>query len=96
MPHKELLHSAGGHGAQPTEREERMNPDTLLLELEARHAHLCEELAALERALRELRVAAEVCPQCGGTGERWVRGGLYGELQRRSCPSGCAPLMPRN
>jgi hypothetical protein len=39
----------------------------------------------VERRLRELRTAAELCPLCGGSGERWARGGLYGETQRRSC-----------
>lgn len=56
------------------------------MELEQRHTRLCEELASVEARLRELRTAADVCPQCGGLGERWVRGGLYGELQRRACP----------
>lgn len=60
--------------------------EAVLVELEERHDRLCDELAALERRLRELRTAAEVCAQCGGLGERWVRGGLYGEMQRRPCP----------
>lgn len=60
-------------------------PEALLEELEERHARLCEELAGVERRLRELRTAAELCPLCGGSGERWVRGGLYGETQRRPC-----------
>ncbi len=61
--------------------------EALLFDLEERHAQLCRELAVLERRLRDLRMAAEVCTQCGGTGQRWVRGGLYGELQPRPC--GC-------
>jgi len=60
-------------------------PDALLFELEERHTRLCEEIAALEKRLRQLRTQAEVCPLCGGGGTRWVRGGLYGELQQRPC-----------
>jgi hypothetical protein len=60
--------------------------ETALMELEERHTRLCEELAEVEARLRQLRTAADVCPLCGGLEERWVRGGLYGELQRRPCP----------
>lgn len=60
--------------------------EAVLFDLEQRHTSLCEELAAVEARLRDLRTAADVCPLCGGLGERWVRGGLYGELQRRPCP----------
>jgi hypothetical protein len=62
------------------------DPEAMLMDLEARHAALCLQLAELEKRLRTLRTAAELCPQCGGAGERWIRGGLYGELQRRPCP----------
>lgn len=58
----------------------------VLFELEERYGRLCAELAEVEARLRQLRTAAEVCPMCGGSGERWVRGGLYGELQQRPCP----------
>lgn len=57
----------------------------MLFELESRHARLCAELAELEERLRELRTAADLCPLCGGAGVRWVRGGLYGEVQQRPC-----------
>lgn len=59
--------------------------DSLLFELENRCAALREELAALELRLRELRIAAELCPRCGGAGQVTVRGGLYGELHQRRC-----------
>lgn len=61
-------------------------PDALLFELEERYSALCVEMASVELRLRELRTAAEVCPLCGGGGQRWVRGGLYGEMQQRPCP----------
>jgi hypothetical protein len=56
--------------------------------LEQRRACLCNELARLERRIRTLRHRAEACPHCGGTGSRWVRGGLYGELQPIACTCG--------
>ena len=59
--------------------------DDALYRLEARHEQLYAELKAVEARLRELRTAADLCPECGGSGERWVRGGIYGELQRRPC-----------
>lgn len=59
--------------------------ETVLFELEERYAKLCAELAVVEGRLRQLRTAADVCPLCGGTGQRWVRGGLYGEMQQRLC-----------
>ena len=59
--------------------------DALLFELEERHARLCAELNEVERRLRELRTAADLCPLCGGAGMRWLPGGLYGELQQRPC-----------
>ena len=59
--------------------------EAILFRLEERHTRLCEELTAVEAQLRELRTAAEICPDCGGTGQRWVRGGFYGEIQRRPC-----------
>jgi len=74
----------------PRGREGRTSPaEELLFSLEARHASLCAELAELEARLRTLRTAAEVCELCGGAGERWIRGGLYGELHRKPCP--CQP-----
>lgn len=63
-------------------------PERLLFDLEDHHARLCGELAALESRLRVLRTEADLCPLCGGGGLRWVRGGLYGELQQRPCPCG--------
>ena len=60
--------------------------EAVLFALEERHARLCAELADVERRLRALRTAAEVCPACGGAGQRWIRGGLYGEIQQRPCP----------
>lgn len=60
--------------------------ESVLAQLEERHHHLCTELTRLERQLREIRTAAELCPQCGGTGQRLMRGGLYGELQGHPCP----------
>ena len=77
-----------GGEAVPHLRHEPDNSDGLdsvLLELEARHQRLCEELVALESRLRLLRTAADLCPLCGGGGTRWVRGGLYGEAQQRPC-----------
>jgi len=59
--------------------------EAALFELEERRAHLCAELAVVEERLRELRMVAEVCPLCGGSGMRTTRGGLYGELQQRPC-----------
>ncbi len=56
-----------------------------LFELQRRHDALCAELIEVEERLRRLRSAAELCVHCGGEGERWVRGGLYGEMQRRPC-----------
>ncbi len=59
--------------------------EELLFHLEERYAALCTELQALEERLRVLRTAADVCALCGGVGERWIRGGLYGELRRKAC-----------
>ena len=73
-------------GAQPARGHESPEADRALLELEARYADLCRELAEVEKRLRVLRTAADLCELCGGTGERWVRGGLYGEAQQRPCP----------
>jgi hypothetical protein len=56
-----------------------------LYRLEARHEQLLAELKSVEAQLRKLRMAADLCPECGGSGERWVRGGIYGEQQRRPC-----------
>ena len=72
-------------GAALRDRSPAVNPETLLHELEERHGRLCLELAELETRLRELRTAADLCPLCGGAGERWIRGGLYGESQKRPC-----------
>jgi hypothetical protein len=60
-------------------------PDGVLLELEEQHARLTAELAAVELRLREVRTTANLCPNCGGTGRRRTRGGLYGETQDRPC-----------
>ena len=57
-----------------------------LFQLERRYEELCNELATVEARLRQLRMAADLCPICGGSGQRVTRGGLYGELQRRKCP----------
>ena len=74
----------------PSERSaEEGGLEAALFRLEERYARQCEELAALEAQLRALRTAAEICPECGGTGQRWIRGGFYGEIQRRPC--GCQP-----
>lgn len=62
-----------------------VDPEQALMDLEARHERLCEELTEVEQRLRQLRTAADLCPLCGGSGSRWVRGGLYGEMQRRPC-----------
>jgi hypothetical protein len=59
--------------------------DTLLFEMENRCAALRAELAELELRLRGLRIAADLCPLCGGAGRVTVRGGLYGELHQRPC-----------
>lgn len=61
------------------------NSDTLLFEMENRCAALRAELAELELRLRGLRIAADLCPRCGGAGRVTVRGGLYGELHQRPC-----------
>jgi len=60
-------------------------PENILFELENRYASLRSELVAVEKRLREVRTAAELCPECGGSGQRWSRGGLYGEFQTRPC-----------
>lgn len=60
--------------------------ERLLFQLEQRYSELCEELARVETQLRRLRTDADLCPMCGGSGQRVTRGGLYGELQRRPCP----------
>jgi excinuclease UvrABC ATPase subunit len=59
--------------------------DTLLFELENRCAALRAELTELEARLRKLRIAADLCPRCGGAGRVNVRGGLYGEVHQRPC-----------
>lgn len=81
MPAQELSGTALAAVRRPGPRD----PEELLLELEERHSRLCSELAEVEKELRRLRTAADVCPLCGGSGERWLRGGLYGELQRHPC-----------
>jgi len=57
----------------------------MIFELEHRCEVLRAELAGLEARLRELRIAADLCPLCGGVGRRPVRGGLYGEVCHRRC-----------
>jgi len=72
---------------QPGLAELPANEDPLnviLLELEDDRSHLSAQLEQLDSRLRQLRVG-EVCPLCGGTGHRRMRGGLYGELQQRPC-----------
>ena len=66
----------------------------VLAELSAREERLEAELAEIQRELRRLRTAADLCALCGGTGQRRRRGGLYGELQvvACSCPA-AAPLQ---
>jgi hypothetical protein len=68
--------------SEPAPPEDTLN--TILLELEDNRSHLTAQLRALDSRLRLLRVG-EVCPLCGGTGRRRLRGGLYGELQQRPC-----------
>ena len=53
--------------------------------LAARETALEEELTQVQSELRRLRTAADICPDCGDTGRRRVRGGLYGELQFKAC-----------
>lgn len=67
---------------EPPASEDPLN--TILLELEDDRSHLSEQLEQLDSRLRQLRVG-EVCPLCGGTGRRPMRGGLYGELQQHPC-----------
>lgn len=77
------LHSAAAPSGRVIPSEQ--NLESVLFELEERYGKLCAELAGVEARLRQLRTAADVCPLCGGTGQRWVRGGLYGEMQQRPC-----------
>jgi hypothetical protein len=56
-----------------------------LLELEARHDRLKAELTDVARQLRAILTASAVCPRCGSSGTRQVRGGLYGELLSVPC-----------
>lgn len=72
-------------GPEDREFSGDQSPERLLLALEARYSELEAELLETRARLRELRVAADLCPTCGGTGNRRVRGGLYGELQLRKC-----------
>lgn len=69
----------------PTGAAEPTGSDSLLFEMESRCEALRTELAALELRLRELRIAADLCPRCGGAGQVKVRGGLYGEVHHRPC-----------
>lgn len=62
------------------------SPEARMAQLEERHTQLRTELALVERQMREICLAASVCPLCGGSGMREVRGGLYGELQSQPCP----------
>ena len=71
--------------APETSRPEETGAEHRLFELEQRYSDLCEELSRVEKELRRLRTAADLCPLCGGAGKRLVRGGLYGELQQRLC-----------
>jgi hypothetical protein len=59
--------------------------DRLLGRLEERRESLLRELQSVEARLRELRTLPELCPLCEGTGQRWIRGGLYAELQQLPC-----------
>lgn len=56
-----------------------------LLALEERALCLRAELLLIEARLRELRRADGSCPNCGGTGMRSRRGGLYGEQYEVPC-----------
>jgi len=60
-------------------------PTEALAALTEREASLESELAAVQREMRRLRTAADLCPDCGGSGRRRVRGGLYGEVQHVVC-----------
>jgi hypothetical protein len=79
--------------SQPCERvepstgsvSELPSSDAAIFELEHRSELLRTELAGLEERLRQLRIAADLCPLCGGVGRRPVRGGLYGEVCHRLC-----------
>jgi len=87
MPHSELAESRAlaGEGGQAAAA------DQVLLELERQRVRLLSELDAVDRRLFLFRTA-DPCPLCGGEGRRWIRGGLYGELQPRPCS--CLPADP--
>ena len=76
-----LAERPGGNG----EGSEASVSDRLLFDLENRCAALRAELTELEAQLRELRIAADLCPRCGGAGRVMVRGGLYGEVHQVPC-----------
>jgi hypothetical protein len=75
----------GDRTAVPGDASEVSGPDRHLLELENRCSALRAELTELEAQLRELRIAADLCPRCGGSGRVVVRGGLYGEAHQLPC-----------
>ncbi|MCC2671094.1 MAG: hypothetical protein K0Q72_3565 [Armatimonadetes bacterium] len=64
---------------------ETSTSDRHLFELENRCAALRAELTEVEAQLRELRIAADLCPRCGGAGRVSVRGGLYREVHQVPC-----------
>ncbi len=59
--------------------------ERILDDLEREHLALSQRLQSVETRLRELRTAETVCPHCGGSGIRPIRGGLYGERQPAAC-----------
>jgi len=71
--------------AEPFGHTELPSSDAAIFELEHRSEVLRAELGRVEARLRELRIAADLCPHCGGAGRRPVRGGLYGEVCNRLC-----------
>jgi hypothetical protein len=59
--------------------------DQLLSVLERRRETLEAELRRVRADLMKLRTADTLCPRCLGSGQRRVRGGLYGEIQLWPC-----------
>jgi len=85
MKSEQRLDTDLGTGQPDDPSEASSTSDTLLFELESRCAALRAELSELEARLRTLRIAADLCPRCGGAGKVNVRGGLYGEVHQRPC-----------
>ena len=69
--------------APPAESEPGIDP--VLTALQDRYDRLRAELEEVSASIRKVLTAAEICPQCGGSGYRTIRGGLYGEQVQVPC-----------